>query len=670
MLYSIPDQTPDDWTNDSRGYSWMYEKTFTQKPLPLLQSLLEQGKKLFDLDGGGNLVNMMDAMTAFMEAAAKINKQLALLIFTTCGQTPRISEFVDHKIANSTRPRTIFHDEEGFWFVTRRAKFETLIHHDVFIPIKANPRVNKLLEKYLVLIRPLEQSFASTIWGAEEAQLYQEYFCMDMGERLVEATFSKMLANFTGSFSLIPIGPRDYRHLMVQVARTYLGSENEVDEHEEDVLAGQHGHGLATSRRCYAPELGHLPCMSSDLLLRYGRISEAWWEVVGFRPNYPPLLPLQVRNKFIPSYQYPAGTPNQPPAILPSALDIGHLCSTLIAEIRRSEACTKENMGHIFSTGFMEALRQNSTTNATIISESVEKIQTQITKHIDSLLSKGFNPLPGSSREPPEISNKFWEQKSFSQPDSPQGADEIDSSPEVTPPIAILSHQAPTLSQQTPTLTQQTPTLSQQVPTLSQQVPTLSQQAPTLSQQTPILSQQAQSFVIFQELFPTAGFKSPQQQQLVEEAIQNQHSCIGILPTGGGKSLIYLLPSLQETRITIVISPNKALLADQVSKAQKMGIHCCQWIANTPLEPSQSKVVFMAMETVISAAFHSFWTDHGRNVARIVLDECHQALTCLGFRTQFGKLGKLAAYKTQRIFLTATLPKRLEEPFIDAMNLP
>ncbi|KAF8873087.1 hypothetical protein BD779DRAFT_1452248, partial [Infundibulicybe gibba] len=595
LLYSIPDQTPDDWTNETRGYSWMHEKMFTQKPLPLLESLLEQGKKLFDVDQGGNIVTLMDAMTAFMEAAAEINKQLALLIFTTCGQTPRVSEFVDHKITNSTRPRTIFHDEEGFWFVTRRAKFETLIHHDVFIPIKANPRVNKLLEKYLVLIRPLEEIFAFTIWGAEEAQKYQEYFCMDMGERLVEATFSKTLANFTGSFSTIPIGPRDYRHLMVQVARTYLGSENELDEHEEDVLAGQRGHGLATSRRCYAPELGHLPCMSSDLLLRYGRISEAWWEVVGFRPDYPPLLPLHVRNKFIPHYQHPAGTPNQPLSTPPSALDVGLLCSTVIAEIRRTEACTKENMGNIFSAGFTEALRRNSATNATLISESVEKMEARIMDCIEKLLSKSFGPLPQNpieapmvshnfSMELPDLSNDCLDQTLLSQPDTPQGIDQNDSSLEVIPPTATPYQHAP------------------------------------------------QSLALLQELLPNASFKSLQQQQLVEQAIQNEHNLIGILPTGGGKSLIYLLPSLQETRMTVVISPNKALLVDQLSKAQKMGIHCCQWIANTPLEPSQPKVVFMAMETATTGAFHSFWTDHGHNVARIVLDECHQALTCVGWR--------------------------------------
>jgi len=31
--------------------------------------------------------------------------------------------------------------------------------------------------------------------------------------------------------------------------------------------------------------------MSSDLLLRYGRLSEAWWYVIGFKAGTPPLDP-------------------------------------------------------------------------------------------------------------------------------------------------------------------------------------------------------------------------------------------------------------------------------------------------------------------------------------------------------------------------------------------
>ena len=58
-----------------------------------------------------------------------------------------------------------------------------------------------------------------------------------------------------------------------------------------ELLSAQRGHSLQVEQVHYAPEVNHLPAMSSDLLLRFGRISDAWWGVGGFT-GVPLLLPL------------------------------------------------------------------------------------------------------------------------------------------------------------------------------------------------------------------------------------------------------------------------------------------------------------------------------------------------------------------------------------------
>ena len=49
---------------------------------------------------------------------------------------------------------------------------------------------------------------------------------------------------------------------------------------------------------------------------------------------------------------------------------------------------------------------------------------------------------------------------------------------------------------------------------------------------------------------------------------------IGLLPTGGGKSMCYLLPPLLVKKIILIISPLISLMEDQKEKLDSKGIPC------------------------------------------------------------------------------------------------
>src|SRR5689334_4297051 len=53
------------------------------------------------------------------------------------------------------------------------------------------------------------------------------------------------------------------------------------------------------------------------------------------------------------------------------------------------------------------------------------------------------------------------------------------------------------------------------------------------------------------------------QREAVEAALVGRDALI-VMPTGGGKSLCYQLPGLASPRLTVVVSPLIALMADQV----------------------------------------------------------------------------------------------------------
>ncbi|MEY8370720.1 RecQ family ATP-dependent DNA helicase [Aerococcaceae bacterium 50-4] len=65
-------------------------------------------------------------------------------------------------------------------------------------------------------------------------------------------------------------------------------------------------------------------------------------------------------------------------------------------------------------------------------------------------------------------------------------------------------------------------------------------------------------------------FKSGQLASL--EALDRQENVVAILPTGGGKSLIYQIHQYKESGLTLIVSPLISLMQDQVSQLQRLGL--------------------------------------------------------------------------------------------------
>ena len=82
-----------------------------------------------------------------------------------------------------------------------------------------------------------------------------------------------------------------------------------------------------------------------------------------------------------------------------------------------------------------------------------------------------------------------------------------------------------------------------------------------------------------QLLFRKEEFR-PGQLPILSQALQLQ-SVIGLLPTGGGKSLTYQLAAMLQPGVTVVVDPLRSLMADQYEGLINNGIDCCTYINST-----------------------------------------------------------------------------------------
>ena len=128
----------------------------------------------------------------------------------------------------------------------------------------------------------------------------------------------------------------------------------------------------------------------------------------------------------------------------------------------------------------------------------------------------------------------------------------------------------------------------------------------------PIREKKKKLQFFLQLLFRKDDFR-PGQLPILSRALQNK-SVIGLLPTGGGKSLTYQLAAMLQPGVTLVVDPLRSLMADQYDGLIKAGIDTCTYINSIVnaqekerrakmMETSMVQFVFLSPERLCTYSF-------------------------------------------------------------------
>ena len=160
------------------------------------------------------------------------------------------------------------------------------------------------------------------------------------------------------------------------------------------------------------------------------------------------------------------------------------------------------------------------------------------------------------------------------------------------------------------------------------------------------------------------------QRAAMEAIMAGQSPVVAVMPTGAGKSMLFMLPAwVEQGGTTVVVVPLIALRGDMMRRCKKLGIACAEWESRHP--PDGAAVVLVTPESAVGETFMTFLNRlrATRQLDRIVIDECHVVLNRrYTFRKKMQQLGKIVTAETQIVMLTATLPPSEEDELFRRMH--
>ena len=193
-----------------------------------------------------------------------------------------------------------------------------------------------------------------------------------------------------------------------------------------------------------------------------------------------------------------------------------------------------------------------------------------------------------------------------------------------------------------------------------------------------LAAMQRDALSVLQHVFGYHDFRG-EQRAIIDNLIDGDDALV-LMPTGGGKSVCYQIPSLVRDGVGVVVSPLIALMQDQVSALNALGVRAAFLNSTLSAEQSQSlqqqvrngelDLLYVAPERLIQP--RTLELLHQSPLALFAIDEAH----CVSqwghdFRSDYLQLSLLHREfpKVPRIALTATADPRTRTEIAERLDL-
>jgi ATP-dependent DNA helicase RecQ len=194
-----------------------------------------------------------------------------------------------------------------------------------------------------------------------------------------------------------------------------------------------------------------------------------------------------------------------------------------------------------------------------------------------------------------------------------------------------------------------------------------------------VIGQMEQAETLLKTYYGYGSFRDGQKQVIM--SILNRQDTLGIMPTGGGKSICYQVPAMLLEGTTIVVSPLISLMKDQVDGLDSIGVPAAY--INSSLSYAQVeqrirkarqgeyKLLYVAPERLESERFIELLADLA--VPMVAIDEAH----CVSqwghdFRPSYMAISRLVTLLPKRPIVsafTATATDQVREDIVKHLQL-